>query len=394
MDQFEQFSGGQQSEFCPSLVQARRLRRLGQCAERYGLACRSGPHGGQRRWQRDHGRRDFRRFQHQRRRQRQATDVASGDLPAAGVNTVRGSRMSADEGQGDVANRPRYCPWCGDRFRYRRRRRNRHGRSHQCTAEQGRAQVIVDDWVFSTNRFTRTTASFRRPSTMWLARAWPIFRPRAMKARGYQAAFTASTETGPAGGKLQMFGGASGSPLQPITIPVGTDDTILVPVGSTLCLLGWVGSQSQLNFYIVAADKKRPCWRRALKTTSTVMPLQLVEFVNDGSFKFQGGTRRTRSSTSPSNSPQGPRRPTWVTSSSGPTAELPSISSTRNRPRRSGIPPRPATSVWRPPRFFDSPAYGATSPVVDWFPRKAACRSCTTDRANCCRRRSFGRARP
>ncbi len=217
----------------------------------------------------------------------EAADVASGDLPAAGVDVLGDTPGGDDEGRAMAQIVHDVAPGAAIDF-------DDSGISEVTFAQSilalqaAGAQVIADDVGFNSEPFFQDGVSAQAIDKV-AGEGVAYFSAAGNDGdASYAAPFNASTVTGPAGGMLQNFGTSSSvATQQQVTVPLGDEVPFILQWTQPFQSLGGAGASSQLNIYL-------------LDNTGTVIaegndpvigsdPIQEMDFSNDGSYGAGGG---------------------------------------------------------------------------------------------------------
>ncbi len=297
----------------------------------------------------------------------EAADVASGDLPAAGVNVLGDSPDSTDEGRAMAQIVHDIAPGAAIAFDAGGEGETGMAAAIDALQSQAGAQVIVDDLGFLDEPFYQDDSIVSQAVNTVAGKGVAYFSAEGNEGTGYQAAFTPSNETGPDGGKLQNFGGSTQAVLQPITIPVGAEADFSFQWAQPFASLGGAGSQSQMNFYIVAADGKTILSNDGSQNDLGGDALQEVAFANDGSFHYQGLSTPDTQFYIAIELASGPAPTNLGYVEFGPDGGFAVDKFDTQSPAAFGHPTAAGDIGVAAAAFFNTPAYGATTPVLDSY---------------------------
>ena len=216
-----------------------------------------------------------------------AADVASGDLPAAGVDVLGDSPGGTDEGRAMTQIVHDVAPGAAIQFDASGISETTFAQSILALQAAG-SQVIADDIGYNSEPFFQDGVSGQAIDKV-ASEGVAYFSAAGNDGdASYQAPFNASTVTGPAGGMLQNFGTSSSVVTQQqVNVPVGDEVPFILQWTQPFQSLGGAGATSQLNIYLL--DSTGTIIAQANDPVIGSDPIQEMDFANDGSYGPSGG---------------------------------------------------------------------------------------------------------
>ncbi len=213
-----------------------------------------------------------------------AADVASGDLPAAGVDVLADEPDGTDEGRAMAQIVHDVAPGSAIDFHTAGEDQPDFVQAIAALDAAG-CQVICDDVGFIDEPYFQDAIGSEEINNIVAGGTTYLSAAGNDGTQSYQAAFNASSTTGPGGGALQNFGG--GTTEQMVTVPVGDQVNFGLQWTQAFKSLGGSGAASQMNIYLV--DNTGTIVAEANDSVVGGDADQIMSFGNDGSFGTGGG---------------------------------------------------------------------------------------------------------